>query len=178
MGPTVFRSDDHLDSFTKETTMSKLAQLETPLRQFAADDEFVSAYIDCMMWAEVFTTENGDSEDDGKSFEYLNFSADDIDIDSLMGIIDDCGAFERMALVPLYHVYNSTKIDYNRSQAGHDFYLTRNGHGTGFWDRGLPKLDYIDCGAQLTKISKTFGTMGLCASSETIDDDTILYTHS
>lgn len=26
---------------------------------------------------------------------------------------------------------------YTSRQAGTDFYLTRNGHGTGFWDRGL-----------------------------------------
>lgn len=26
---------------------------------------------------------------------------------------------------------------YSIEQAGSDFWLTRNGHGTGFWDRGL-----------------------------------------
>lgn len=40
------------------------------------------------------------------------------------------------------------------SQAGHDFVLTRNGHGTGFWDR-----DYGDAGDELTKWAKTFGEM-------------------
>ena len=25
----------------------------------------------------------------------------------------------------------------NEEQIGHDFWLTRNGHGAGFWDRGL-----------------------------------------
>jgi hypothetical protein len=25
-------------------------------------------------------------------------------------------------------------------RAGHDFWLTRNGHGAGFWDRGLGTL--------------------------------------
>lgn len=37
-------------------------------------------------------------------------------------------------------------------QAGHDFVLTRNGHGTGFWDRG-----YGDAGDELSKWAKTFG---------------------
>lgn len=39
------------------------------------------------------------------------------------------------------------------SQAGHDFFLTRNHHGAGFWDRGLGEL-----GERLTKASHAYGT--------------------
>ncbi len=35
---------------------------------------------------------------------------------------------------------------------GHDFYLTRNHHGAGFWDRGLGER-----GESLTKLAHTFG---------------------
>lgn len=35
----------------------------------------------------------------------------------------------------------------------HDFWLTRNGHGAGFWDRGWGEL-----GERLTAHAKTFGT--------------------
>lgn len=35
---------------------------------------------------------------------------------------------------------------------GHDFFLTRNHHGAGFWDRGLD-----DLGNRLTKAAHTFG---------------------
>lgn len=38
------------------------------------------------------------------------------------------------------------------SQIGHDFTLTRNGHGAGFWDRGLG-----DVGDALTDLCKPFG---------------------
>ena len=38
------------------------------------------------------------------------------------------------------------------SQIGHDFWLTRNGHGAGFWDRGLGER-----GMRLTRASKVFG---------------------
>lgn len=41
--------------------------------------------------------------------------------------------------------------DIPEEQIGHDFWLTRNGHGAGFWDRGLGEI-----GDELTKISKTF----------------------
>ena len=37
-------------------------------------------------------------------------------------------------------------------QIGHDFWLTRNHHGAGFWDRGLEAL-----GERLTAAAQTFG---------------------
>lgn len=44
---------------------------------------------------------------------------------------------------------------------GHDFWLTRNGHGAGFWDRGLGAL-----GGALTKWAKVAG------SRDVIETDT------
>ena len=38
------------------------------------------------------------------------------------------------------------------AQCGHDFYLTRNGHGAGFWDRGLGLVGTI-----LTELSRPYG---------------------
>ena len=35
-----------------------------------------------------------------------------------------------------------------------DFWLTRNGHGAGFWDRGLGSV-----GDELTKNAKPFGSV-------------------
>lgn len=39
---------------------------------------------------------------------------------------------------------------------GHDFWLTRNGHGAGFWDRGLGPL-----GQRLTDAAKVYGEANL-----------------
>jgi hypothetical protein len=50
-------------------------------------------------------------------------------------------------------------------QAGHDFILSRNGHGTGFWDRGTG-----DVGDELHKWAKTFGEISLY-----VGDDGYLY---
>ena len=41
-------------------------------------------------------------------------------------------------------------------QIGHDFWLTRNGHGAGFWDRGLGEI-----GEEITKNVKPFGGVDL-----------------
>lgn len=40
-------------------------------------------------------------------------------------------------------------------QIGHDFWLTRNGHGAGFWDRNLPNADV------LTEVGKSFPSLSL-----------------
>lgn len=41
------------------------------------------------------------------------------------------------------------------TQAGHDFWLTRNGHGAGFWDR--PKIYGEELADQLTRASIACG---------------------
>lgn len=45
----------------------------------------------------------------------------------------------------------------DEAQNGHDFWLTRNGHGVGFWDRGYDK----EVGDALTKASESFGEVDL-----------------
>ena len=50
-------------------------------------------------------------------------------------------------------------------QIGHDFWLTRNRHGAGFWDRGLG-----DVGDRLTKAAHAFGESDLY-----VGDDGNLY---
>ena len=55
-------------------------------------------------------------------------------------------------------------LDVNPSQIGHDFWLTRNGHGVGFWDR--PEL-YGDHEAErLTDIARSFGTLFVYAGDD------------
>lgn len=46
-------------------------------------------------------------------------------------------------------------------QAGHDFALTRNQHGAGFWDRGLGAL-----GDRLTAASHAYGESSLYAGND------------
>ena len=51
------------------------------------------------------------------------------------------------------------------SQVGHDFWLTRNRHGAGFWDRGLGEL-----GDKLTESAHKFGEAYLYTG-----DDGLIY---
>lgn len=50
-------------------------------------------------------------------------------------------------------------------QVGHDLWLTRNGHGAGFWDRGLGEV-----GERLTEAARAMGTCDLY-----VGDDGLIY---
>jgi hypothetical protein len=65
------------------------------------------------------------------------------------------------------------------SRAGHDFWLTRNGHGAGFWDgdwdsplpEGCPLVDdcdkpYDSVGDYLTDMSRPYGEVNLCVGDD------------
>lgn len=58
--------------------------------------------------------------------------------------------------------------------AGHDFALTRNGHGAGFWDRG-----YGDVGQRLTEAAQAHGESDAWITDPYSDTDTFahLYSH-
>ncbi len=96
--------------------------------------QFLNAYIECALWST--------SDDGGKPFDQ-DYSKEDIDADSLMLMTVDCYNF--------YHKNFNVVMppDYTYEQAGHDFWLTRNGHGAGFWDRGLGRAGNILTGRAL-----------------------------
>ena len=106
-------------------------------------NDMVTGYLVCALWADL-RAEDGDSIDDK--------SITDCTDAMITQAIKDCENFKDLAkdLIPSY----LEKFD--ERQMGHDFWLTRNGHGAGFWDRGLEAL-----GKDLTKVAKTFGTCDL-----------------
>jgi hypothetical protein len=50
---------------------------------------------------------------------------------------------------------------WDEEQFGHDFWLTRNGHGSGFWDRYRPGSTGHEVGDKLTKLAKEYGSVDL-----------------
>lgn len=77
--------------------------------------------------------------------------------------INDCAKFETENHIELTEAYE--KFSYSKEQAGTDFWLTRNGHGAGFWDRNLGTI-----GDDLTEACKAFGETDLYSG-----DDNLLY---
>ena len=101
---------------------------------------FIMGYMKCAVWSEELQEPS------------LDFSSETRD-----RIIDDCLAFLEKAqdLIP----------NDKWTQAGHDFWLTRNGHGTGFWDR--PEIYGKENIQKLTEISESFGNYDLIVDDET-----------
>jgi hypothetical protein len=86
-------------------------------------DSFVKSYVEAIFWLH--------DENDNVTFA-------DLSDEALTQAIDDCRAFNLAADTWLHKAYLSGDMfTYSESQAAVDFWLTRNGHGAGFWDRGL-----------------------------------------
>lgn len=112
-------------------------------------DTFTRAYIECALWSSI--------DDDGEPLD-TNYSLRDIDADTLAKMIRDCEAFQRE---------NWDAIDTDLESAGHDFWLTRNGHGAGFWDG-----DWSEHGDELTERAKEYREYHLY-----VGDDGEIYGH-
>lgn len=86
-------------------------------------DAFTRQYIDTALWS---STDN--STPSGGFPLDKNYTIHDISEETLKKMIADCVEFQKD--------YSETLADAGSDgQNGHDFWLTRNGHGTGFWDR-------------------------------------------
>lgn len=82
-------------------------------------DPFTRAYIEAAMWTLT--------DEDGEPLDYLGLH--DIAPETIDRAIDECLVFQ-------VHYADLLEQAGDASQNGHDFWLTRNGHGVGFWDRG------------------------------------------
>lgn len=85
--------------------------------------DFFAGYIECAEWADGPRDENGDDLED----------AAPVSGDELRRMAEDAGDWYARNFADL-----SAAADmpgYSWARAGHDFWLTRNGHGAGYWDR-------------------------------------------
>lgn len=122
-------------------------------------DKFTQGYIEAALWAS--TDEFGNPLQD-------NFGVEDIPQETMAQIEADCQRFQTENKADLQKAYKLYKVEGNwtvEEQAGHDFWLTRNGEGAGFWDRGLG-----DVGEDLTKACRKYKSCYLY-----IGDDKRLY---
>lgn len=71
--------------------------------------------------------------------------------------IADCKKFQEA---------NANYILYREEEAAHDFYLTRNGCGAGFWDGDWPEHEDI-----LTAAAKAFGPVDMCFGWDDEDEE-------
>lgn len=106
-------------------------------------DAFTTAYLVAMLWST-----NDESDESGGQPMDANYSIEDLAPEALAEAICDCSEFREKAGLAVF------STEWTDEQAGHDFWLTRAGHGCGFWDG-----DYPTWGDQLTELCKSFGEM-------------------
>lgn len=119
-------------------------------------DTFTRAYIEAALWS---STDN--SRPDGGDPLDKNYDIEDIAQETLAVIVRDCEDFQRKNPI----IFTADGYPFSVAYAGHDFWLTRNGHGAGFWDRGIGAV-----GEQLTQAAKAYGEFDLY-----IGDDGLIY---
>ena len=104
--------------------------------------DFAKGYIHAALWSS--TDENGEPLED-KNVSVL----------SLPTILSDCWDFQTANAELL------KESGLAEDAQGHDFWLTRNGHGAGFWDRGLGVV-----GTKLTAAAKVYSSVDLWVDAE------------
>ena len=90
---------------------------------------FTRAYIEAALWST-----NDESTPQGGEPLDKNFGMKDIAPDTLQQIVADCKRFQEengLLIKDENCLYKRCAVE---EYAGHDFWLTRNHHGCGFWD--------------------------------------------
>jgi len=115
-------------------------------------DAFTRSYIEAALWSSM-----DNADDQGGEPLDANHGPDNIAPETLCRMVGDCEAFQQA---------NAEDIAGNLEGAGHDFWLTRNHHGAGFWDGDWPEL----VGERLTAASHVYGSIDLY-----VGDDGLIY---
>lgn len=130
---------------------------------YIALDDFTKGYIEALFFTEEEQLCDDSPEDGERNMPEVvvntatmetrfhggnSYGFEDLAPDTLENIKAECAKFQAENAALLAQAY---QLDYDANQAGADFWLSRNGHGAGFWDRGLgaigDKLDAL-CGWQ------------------------------
>ena len=119
---------------------------------FLALPPFTQGYIECALWADA-NAECLSVEGDGEGEE--DATLDDLSPELLSTMARDCAVFEEDNQEDIAAVADTFGLR-DREHLGHDFWLSRNGHGTGFWDRGLG-----DIGERLHTAAQRVGSQDL-----------------
>lgn len=110
-------------------------------------NDFLSGYRRCATWCGVMVEDNTT----GDYFHGDDFDPSYLSDSAIVQSQKDCANFFEANLALMQA---TGQKDF--SQHGHDFYLSRNGHGAGFFDRGYGKI-----GDELTEQAHVYGSADL-----------------
>jgi len=122
-----------------------------PRPSFLSLDLFTRGYIESALWTEHESL----TEDGGREAAYY----ENLSSAAIARMEQDCLVFRTENEGDLSQYYDHSL---GEDQAGHDFWLTRNGHGAGFWDRAIGE----DLGERLSQAASKMGTSDLYWSDD------------
>ena len=114
--------------------------------------QFTTGYINAALWSSV--------DENGEPLDTIH-APEDLPDQTRQAMESDCRKFFEENNNALWEYREQRAIpiaaDYSEAEcAGHDFWLTRCGHGAGFWDRGMGEL-----GDKLSDAATAFGSVDL-----------------
>ena len=132
--------------------------------------QIVRSELDALLWSEgEITDENGDFT--LESWDEI-YDADDATPELIAQLTEELHLWEDVEFysTTVHAEMTSALEEYKEyfgtnwhSSFGHDLALTRNGHGAGFWDRGLG-----DAGDVLTSWAESLGTLDIFHGHDSI----------
>lgn len=120
--------------------------------------DFVRSYIESALWSST--------DDAGTPLDNVKYVDTELAAETVAKFVADCERF--LAAAEKLAGFDAVRSGFpgRPSAIAHDFWLTRNRHGAGFWDG-----DYSEpIGKQLTDLSHSFGECDLY-----IGDDGMIY---
>ena len=109
--------------------------------------EFVNSYIETALWSS-----NDESDESGGEPLDKNYGPSDLAPETRRQMFLDAASF-----------YKANLMDFDDpGRAGHDFWLTRNEHGAGFWDGDYPEPQ----ATRLTKAAEEYGQFDLMVGND------------
>jgi hypothetical protein len=126
----------------------RCASCERVIAGVPSDDfsaQVLAAFLAAAVWSETDAINEGDEP---QPLDALGFTVDDLTASAVGTATDDVRDFLKANWGDVHGM--------DPAQVGHDFLLTRNHHGAGFWDRGLG-----DVGDRLTDACRPYGSYSL-----------------
>lgn len=145
-GPYYFDLENEAHDFLHEKAPENDEEKESYFANSQLEEIYINGdtldYFEAALWSSPDYSEN-DAE-----FLDKNFSISDINLACIVKAQNEISDFEEKA--------EKKGIDLDDiDNIGHDFWLTRNGHGAGFWDRNYPG----EMGDILTELSEQYGNI-------------------
>lgn len=129
--------------------------------------DVLAGYLECLVWTGTLDFMTGTYEQGGECLTSdgildMVVSVEDLSPEIVAAATADVDSF--IDQIGEYLKYWELPEHLTAGQLGHDFCLTRNHHGAGFWDRG-----YGELGEWLTRVCHAMGSQSLYGSIVMLD---------